>query len=301
MSFSCWEYYCLTGESAEGVLNEIASIGANWVSLTATWYQNTPNSSRIHRDSRKTISDDYLQETIDLAHQIGLKVMLKPHVDVLDGTWRGHIALRESQDIERWFSSYKEFILHYAKIASEHNVEQFCIGTEFVGMSAFASHWRGIVRDVRGHFRGDLTYAANFDEYQEIGFWDELDYAGINAYFPLTERADAPFGEIIDGWERWADSIEVWQAEVGRKVVVTEIGYSVWDGTSVEPWTVPEGAREDLQEQADSYRAALSVLSASAWLEGIFWWNWVDLDYSPKGKPAEAVLVDFWKDVIPMP
>ena len=96
VSFACWEYYCLTGESAEGVLNEIASTGANGVSLTATWYQNTPNSSRIHKDSRKTIADDFLQETIDLAHQIGLKVMLKPHVDVLDGTWRGHIALRES-------------------------------------------------------------------------------------------------------------------------------------------------------------------------------------------------------------
>eukprot|EP00959_Pyramimonas_sp_CCMP1952_P095295 1992706-Pyramimonas_sp.AAC.1 len=45
--------------------------------------------------------------------------------------------------------------------------------------------WKKLVADVRGVFSSRITYAANFDEYSEVDWWQHLDMIGINAYFPL--------------------------------------------------------------------------------------------------------------------
>ena len=43
-----------------------------------------------------------------------MEVMLKPHVDVIDGTFRGEI---EPADRAAWFASYGSMIDHYADLA----------------------------------------------------------------------------------------------------------------------------------------------------------------------------------------
>jgi hypothetical protein len=49
--------------------------------------------------------------------------------------------------------------------------------------------WRRVIAAVRGVTSARLTYAANFDAYQRVAFWDALDAIGIQAYFPLTDKA----------------------------------------------------------------------------------------------------------------
>ena len=68
-------------------------------------------------------------------------------------------------------------------------------------------------------------------------FWEKLDFVGIDAYFPLTEKNDPTTEELIAGWQRHAEEIEQWlkQKQLDKPVVFTEIGYCSADGTNTQP------------------------------------------------------------------
>ena len=71
--------------------------------------------------------------------------------------------------------------------------------------SRLETEWRKLIARVRQHYRGPLTYAANFDQYNTVGFWDALDVVGVNAYFPLRDRLEHEGGrklkeELTAGW-----------------------------------------------------------------------------------------------------
>ena len=115
-----------------------------------------------------------------------MKVVLKPMVDVADGSWRGTIA---PTNWTLWFQNYREFINYYANMSQTNNLEMFTVGTELRSSQSRTSDWRKVITDARARFFGNITYAANWDSYGtgSIGFWDALDYVGVDAYFPLTE------------------------------------------------------------------------------------------------------------------
>ena len=76
-----WEVTGYDGPGVEQSLREIRALGANWVQFTPTWYQQTTTSSHIYR-TEKTVSDSGQERAITLAHQLGLKVLLKPHLNL---------------------------------------------------------------------------------------------------------------------------------------------------------------------------------------------------------------------------
>ena len=49
-------------------------------------------SNTIAPTASSSPADDVVLRAIDEMHALGLQVMLKPHVDVHDGTWRGRYA-----------------------------------------------------------------------------------------------------------------------------------------------------------------------------------------------------------------
>ncbi len=54
--------------------------------------------------------------------------------------------------------------------------------------ATYERYWRDLIADVRTVYGGPLSYAANFDQVQEVGFWDALDVIGATAYFSLSLR-----------------------------------------------------------------------------------------------------------------
>lgn len=105
-------------------------------------------------------------------------------------------------------------------------------------------HWHDLIADVRSIYSGDLTYAANFDQYLFVDFWDELDLIGVNAYFPL--RRDVEDSEPSELAERFRASWRQILEEIDQNrraldapvtpVVFTELGYTRRRGATVEPW-----------------------------------------------------------------
>ncbi len=106
------------------------------------------------------------------------------------------------------------------------------------------SKWRELIAGVRERYSGKLTYAANFDQYHEVGFWPTLDVMGINAYFPLRTAAGPEEGPALqsllrEGWRSVLADVVAFQGEhelAAMPVVFTELGYTRRKGATVEPW-----------------------------------------------------------------
>jgi hypothetical protein len=285
----------------------LAATGGNWAGLLSTWYMDRRDSSLIAPDSQSTPTDDVVRHAIDEMHALGLKVMLKPHVDVLDGAWRGTIA---PGNPSAWFESYAEFITHFAALAREKNVETLCIGTELVTMTdgRYLGPWSNVIARIRALYSGRLTYAANAvtpgDEFTAVSFWPQMDLLGLDVYTPLTDKTNPTREELVAGWRRNRDGHDMvtayrnFQGAYAKPVIFTEIGYRSADGANRAPWDWQASMGPDPGEQADCYAAMYEVWSReTSWMKGPFWWAWNvpappggDTDYNPRGKPAEDVL-----------
>lgn len=302
-----WEKERYCSIYSDKSLGMLAQTGAEWVAIVTTYYQDKFNSKEIF-PMGKTPSDESLVHAIKQAHQLGLKVMLKPHLDLIresDGLWRGDIGFQSESDWQEWFRQYLKFILHYARLAQETKVELYCIGTELCFASTQTKFWeREIIPKVRKAYSGKLIYAANWDEYKNIRFWNSLDYIGIDAYFPLQQKGNPQYQEIKNSWTEWAQEIGIWQSKIKKPVIFTEIGYRSCDFAAAKPWENSYSARPNLEIQADCYRAAFEVVSNLSWCKGIYWWYWKatpfvgglnNRDFTPQNKPAESILTYYYR------
>ncbi|MBN1976783.1 MAG: hypothetical protein JW918_05230 [Anaerolineae bacterium] len=305
LNYTAWAREQLSTPESDHSLKNLAATGANWVAIVVFGYQQTYTSTVVTRDPTRTPTDEELAHTVATAHDLGLRVMLKPHVDLRRDRdhWRGNIGEAFTDDVQwrAWFESYGAFINHYAKLAQAHSVDQFCVGTELVGTSHREADWRKIVAGARERFSGPITYAGNHGtEDVGIAWWDALDFIGIDAYYVLTDRTDPTLDELKAAWvdKGYVETMANLAKKYDKPVLITEIGYRSADGTIKTPWDWDD-LPLDLQEQADAYQAALDVLRDQPWLAGIYWWNWdvnpqkggvEDKDYTPYGKPAEEVL-----------
>jgi len=163
-----------------------------------------------------------------------------------------------------------------------------------------ASRWAELIEQVREVYTGSLTYAANFDQFESVGFWNELDLISINAYFPLRKR-DLP--ESSDSARvplftaRWKnilqtiDAVRIQQGVPDHRVLFTELGYTRRANSTIEPWAThgfsvlpsPSGSRlmiweeqpDDPAERAQAVRGLYEANLAMGddFLAGILYWK----------------------------
>ncbi|MGB2629716.1 MAG: discoidin domain-containing protein [Candidatus Omnitrophota bacterium] len=280
----------------------IKKLGFDTVSIMVPAYQEDLDSAVVFTNDKPggdTPTDKALAHAITSCHKLGLRVLLKPHVD--PRTDEARINIMPS---EEWFDSFEEFTLRYARLAQENSVEIFSVGTELEGTTfeAWNHRWSRLIDKVREVYKGYLTYSANWTEYEEVPFWDKMDFIGIDAYFPLTDNDEPSLDELMDSWEAHANTIEKWMMQrglAGKGVIFTELGYPSADGAGRQPW-VAVSNREDQQEQADCLRAAFEVLSKRPWFKGYYIWQyfpqdrWSPLGFTVKGKKAEEVIKEWF-------
>jgi hypothetical protein len=142
---------------------------------------------------------------------------------------------------------------------------------------------------VRQEFRGPLTYSANFDDWQQIRFWDALDFIGVSAYFPLSERADPPLAELEAGWDRALGPLETAHRSWHRPVLLTEAGFPSRPTAARAPWR-EERVAADVWLQARCYEATLRSLARRPWIEGAFFWLWERTSAPPFRDPSHAIV-----------
>ena len=77
MSFAAWWSGAYSSPEADQALIELREDGADWISLIVTGYQDTIDSTSIYT-STATPTDEDLLHVINLAHSLGMYVMLNP-------------------------------------------------------------------------------------------------------------------------------------------------------------------------------------------------------------------------------
>jgi hypothetical protein len=280
-------------------MSEMKELGANWVQLTPTWWQLDRYTSDIIR-AVGTVSDTGLERAIKLAHQHGLKVFLKPHVDLPHNLRDSRNNIRP-HDRGAWFNSYTAFITHYAEMAQQLGVEQFAVATELTGVTDDRTAWLNIIQAVRDRYAGPLVYAAG-DNWLNVPFWDAVDVIGVDAYLQLGTAPTTDVQALKRAWESVLGDAVALSAQYGKQILFTEAGYTSQRGTITDPSNWRVSRTPDQAEQAAAYEALLATFTGQPWWAGVYWWLWADapdveadpLDFSPRGKAAEAVIRRWW-------
>lgn len=277
------------------VMKERTAINYCIISIAAL--QDTAQSIEIDHTGEHMVADDELVEMIEYAKSLDLKVILKPTVNVRNGTWRAHINFFDidvpcEPKWSEWFASYTAYQCHYARIAEQTQCDMLIVGCEMVQSDRREAEWRQLIKDVRQFYSGLISY--NADKYQEgnVKWWDAVDVISSSGYYP------------IDDWDQQLARIEQAIAPYHKPFFFAEAGCPSRKGAAMIPndWTRQEEV--DLEEQANFYRVMFEKTKDKHWVQGYGLWDWstflpagdsqLDDGYGVYNKPAEQVIKQFF-------
>ncbi|MCD4997593.1 glycoside hydrolase family 113 [Enterococcus gallinarum] len=286
----------MSRESLRMMKEELA---ASHVILPITVTQAHPQSTKIDWQSDNVLIDAEVKGMIAYAQVIGLKVILKPMVNVADGTWRAHINFFD-YDVpceptwSQWFDSYREYLNHYAKLAEETGCVMLVIGCELVNSDRREAQWRETISQIRQHYNGLLTY--NCDKYQEnnLTWWDAVDVISSSGYYP------------IDKWEQELDRIEQVVNHYQKPFFFCEVGCPSREGSQCLPNDWSFSGEVSMIAQSRWFEKMFTACDKRNWIQGFGIWDWKarlysremalkDDDYGVYGKPAAAIIREFYK------
>lgn len=287
-------------------LNSVKRINAAWVAIIPYGFsrQNEPDVHFNHERQWWGERVDGTAVMVNMAHDNGLKVMMKPHVWMGRG-WIGDFDLDSEQKWQDWERSYEEYIMTYAKLSDSLDVALFCIGTEYkIAATKRPEFWKSLISKVRKVYSGKLTYASNWDNYDQIMFWKELDYIGIDAYFPLLDESDPEPNAIESAWIPIRDRLKDWSEKHERPILFTEYGYQSVNGSAGRHWELSKSTEDlNLPLQARAYECMYRMFWNEGWCAGGFLWKWhlsagaggeSNPHFTPQGKPVESVIKSWY-------
>ena len=308
-------------EAMDSSLVKVKEIGANWVAIHP--YARINTTGEVIFDESLFEKNGHFDRAAQRIKNSGLKYFVKPHLAYWGSfAWRGDIDFANEKQKSLFFENYQTFILAVAGHAQRVNAPLLSIGIEYKKLSN-DKRWLRIIKAVRKVYSGKLTYSANWDEFESVPFWHELDLIGIQAYFPLAENAEnVPTStQIRASWSDIESRLRaISKRNQNKKVLFTEIGYDRTTMAALEPWktrdTLPNAEalllRKRLIEEALHFESTNRDL-----LAGLFFWKWMpgqaldqptkfidatvnDGDFSMREPEASNAVKAWWRN-IPQP
>jgi hypothetical protein len=290
----------------EELLDELVRLGANAVAITPFGRLWSLSSTVIDLDFELPYEVNRLaiRALIRQAHARGLRVIIVPHLWVETGGWRGEIDHASEEGWLAYQAAYRAFVLEWAENAELDGADALSIGVECKSWSGrFGAYWADLIGSIRERFHGSLTYSSNWDEVEDVLFWDQLDWIGINAFYPLADKDDAPYAEYESRAREVMKKLGALSALHQMPVVLMEIGYTTRANAAVQPWLWPDDMTNVVIDEHEQARALYAIGRAAAdepSVLGFFVWRYyANLDdvsqeaiwgFSPHGKLAEPVL-----------
>jgi hypothetical protein len=215
----------------------------------------------------------------------------------MNSGWRSNINFENKSDWDSWFDDYRKISIHYALLAQKANVDLFCIGTELQSsLKAKPNKWLSLIKEIKSIYKGKITYAANWDDdFEFTEFWNELNYIGIQAYYPLTKNKNPSLEEIKKGWNIHIEKLKSISNKLDKKIIFTEIGYRSDVSATIEPWAWGSFFERLYTKKSDktqllAYQALYQKTWNEEWLAGTFPWEWNSSDFPIYRKPSENMI-----------
>lgn len=286
-------------------------VAADWLSIVtfAVATQNEPDLIFDVDGQWWGERPDGINATIKEAREQGMKLMIKPQVWMNDG-WVGDFDPKDEATWQAWQCNYQSWILQLGELAETASIELFCIGTEYKkAVQKRPEFWRNLIYELRQIYSGKITYASNWDHYRKVPFWDELDYAGVDSYFPLIKDRTPSVKKLVRAWQKGpVKELEQFHDSINKPILFTEYGYMALDSTGWEHWVNEKNHMRmdvNLQGQANALEAFYQALWEKEWVAGGFLWKWYcqkdaggagNKDYTPQNKPSAAVVRKWYLD-----
>ena len=312
--------------------HEITGTKANYLAFSPEIMMDRQTLNFENYESYFDLEGHYI-ESIRLAQEAGFKILFKPHIILnaipiteieyesaialygnqplsqlkLDKTraaeWRGDFEPFTKDDWAQWKAQYSELIIRSAKLAQELEIEQLCVGSELRRIAILQPlYWQSLIRKVRSYFKGEILYSANWDEYDKITFWKDLDYIGIDAYFPISTERHVRFKTVNKNWYPIRKKLKAFANKFEKKIVFTEYGYRNIEYAGQRPWEHDKG--KDIlhdKSQENLYRAFYENFWQEEWVAGGYAWRWYvegpkkgDTNFTIQGKPAFKTMQDWY-------
>ena len=287
----------------------IVNINANYAAIMPFGFIRDLNNPKINYNTDRQwygeSKEGVKQYIIELKKE-GVSIMMKPQIWVLRGEFTGLISMQNEKDWKTFEDSYSNFILDFAQLAEETNSEILCIGTELeqfiVNRPEF---WNSLITKIKEVYKGKLTYAANWDEYKRTPFWKQLDYIGIDAYFPVSDNQTPTLQDCLKGWKQHKKMIKEYSVKNNIPILFTEFGYRSVDFTGKEPWKSDRKMTAvNLEAQTNTTHALFEEFWKEDWFAGGFVWKWHhdhehsggenNTQFTPQNKPVQALIKSYY-------
>jgi hypothetical protein len=283
----------------------VVSMNANYVAIMPYGFIRDLSHPDIRYNTERQWVGEKLEGVkhyIEEFHKKNIQIMLKPQIWIWKGKYTGHIEMEEEGHWKTLEDSYSKFLLDYSLLAEELKVPILCIGTE---LEKFVAHrpqfWKDLIVQIKKKYSGKLTYAANWDEFKRTAFWNELDFIGIDAYFPLSEQKSPSVKDCIKGWKQHKSDIKSISKRYNKPILFTEFGYRSVDFSGKEPWKSDHTMTEvNLEAQLNATQALFEEFWDEPWFAGGFVWKWFcnheaagGIDnalFTPQNKPVESYI-----------
>jgi len=240
-------------------------------------------------------------------------IMLRPLVDFGGIPYRGDFYLETEDHWQIFENSYKKLILKIAELSNTHPIDLLCIGTE---LREFVKRrplfWESLIETLKEECPAlKLIYAANWDDYEAFPFWEEMDYIGIDSYFPLVNKPTPTVEELIAAYSPIKNNIRNFSCQHDKKIVFTEYGFRSIDYAAWKSWELPGTAvatTYNFAVQSNGYEAFYKSFWDEPWVAGGFLWIWnlfkTELStnpmllnhWDPNFKPAESVIAHYYTE-----
>ncbi len=150
------------------------------------------------------------------------------------------------------------------------NHQQTLTGGGYTGKLIYAASW------------GGASEGATSSEFDNITWWDAVDYIGVDAYFPLTQNADVGVPDLVNAWHgKGLDlqgngdiygKLEKLASTFSRPILFTGAGYVSAAGANGDPLGASPDS-PDQNEQLNDFQALFQVFSAAPFWQGVMWYS----------------------------
>ena len=325
-------YHPSWGPLLPQTINEVQRLAVNWLIYNPTWTFTNNTPPIIEPLPSQDMLWPELINAISAAQRQNLTIGIfpVPHFPYDVGVWWQNA----SRDFSWWisfFERYSNFILHHASVASSTNASTLILGGDWLNPAlpggvledGSASNvpqdaeilWRELIKKVREHYSGTITWALSYPEGVENPppFLDAVDQVYILWSAPIAEHPETSVSEMQAQTNTiFNRDILPFQQQMGKPVIIA-ISYPSIDGGAMGCIAISEGKCLDynllyppnpdipeyivnLQDQANAYNAVLSAINENDWISGFVSMGYYppailqDKSISIHGKPASGVL-----------